>query len=390
MKAGIALLILISQHCSSFVVHSLTKRPYITAFSFATDNTKDYVHLPTIQIFDNVFSSFACEEISYLAEDHSSRGNDGSSIFTRPPHNDKPLTPIEHAIDSFLVAIGDTTKKVEYWSRDEYINIDTHADIDEEQLLNENTIRCPKVAHVLYLQVEDELRGPTCVFPTKQNGWNTQDGGDIGDDVELIVVPAVNGRVLRFPGNAMHSVPCPANRWLLNSEEEQLINEKDSDTDGLDSLYEEEDDSDYDDDFRQRSVLLFNTWPDEEPGPRGVNGDYMNGSLPEGIELSDEDSLSFLHTEEARMLAEWEEEYGSNAEEIRCNRPDCWREVQITNISKDMNDEMMMGIKVGLMGNKNRRLYENKFALLFGPKNALELALNHERLPSSIQLCNKQ
>ena len=31
---------------------------------------------------------------------------------------------------------------VEYWSRDEFLNMDTHSDIDERELLNEGTLRC--------------------------------------------------------------------------------------------------------------------------------------------------------------------------------------------------------------------------------------------------------
>lgn len=42
---------------------------------------------------------------------------------------------------------------VEYWSRGQYINLDAHADIDENTLKEEGVLRCPKHGHVLYLQI---------------------------------------------------------------------------------------------------------------------------------------------------------------------------------------------------------------------------------------------
>ena len=43
------------------------------------------------------------------------------------------LTPIEHALDSFLSAIGDDNPIVEYWSRQEYLNLEVHSDLDEAE-----------------------------------------------------------------------------------------------------------------------------------------------------------------------------------------------------------------------------------------------------------------
>ena len=103
--------------------------------------------------------------------EHYERTNDGSSIFVRPPYNDRPLTPIERAIDSALIEMNDSTRLVEYWSRDEYMNIDAHADIDEATLQDESVIRCPQVGHVLYLQIQNGLHCPTCVFPSERIGW---------------------------------------------------------------------------------------------------------------------------------------------------------------------------------------------------------------------------
>ena len=354
-----------------------------------------------IQVFDNVFSSYACEELVYLTRDHSERGNDGSSVFTRPPNNDKPLTPIEHAIDSFLISIDDTTQKVEYWSRDEYINIDAHADIDEEQLEDDEILRCPQMGHVLYLEVEEGLKGPTCVFPSKRFGWDNQYEYDVDstnsdeEEVEMVIVPAVKSRVLRFPGNAMHSVPCPANRWLLSKDEEGQLrreeedeencaNEDNVEDDFFDEDYGDDDDLDYDD--IERSVLLFNTWPDDEQPPKGVNGDYVTGSLPEGIELSEEDTLSFLKSEEAQRLTEWNNEYGLDSEKLRCNTRQEWECIKIesTNCDDDARVDSDV-IRIGLMGNQNRRLWKRKFVNLSVASGVMETALTQTSKPSLIK-----
>jgi len=219
-------------------------------------------------VYDNCFSSYACKELHYLAIDHSERGDDGSSIFIRPPFNERPLTPIEHAIDSALNDLNDTSensKLVEYWSREEYMNIDTHSDMDEMQLEEQEIIRTPKIGHVLYLQVKKGLTAPTCVFPKKCGGWDIVDEKKLDQEeseiVDFVTIPTVEGRILRFPGCAMHSVPNPPHRWLLTKKEEKLLREKEEEecedfdvedqyvwNDDDDEEEEEEEDEDEDED----------------------------------------------------------------------------------------------------------------------------------------------
>jgi len=346
-----------------------------------------------VQVFDNVFSSYVCEELHYESEEHSTRGNDGSSVFTRPPDNIKPLTPIENAIHSFLSTLGDKTQKVEYWSRDEYINIDAHADIDEVELEDENTIRCPEMGHVLYLVVKKGLKAPTCVFPTKLSGWGTNDNMDnnilLSSNVKLVTVPAIQGRVLRFPGSAMHSVPRPAHRCLLSEEEDRLLQEEEERDEN--DFFDDEDDYEDENEEVERSVLLFNTWPDDEPGPTGVGGDYASGALPDGIELNEEDTLSFLQSEESWRLSQWEEEYGVNATKIHCNPQDQWKAIEVLEeaIAGDDEDFNTESIRVRLMGDKKRRLFSQKFGHLLGSSKILKKALTEERMPTLIQLKTK-
>lgn len=362
----------------AFSTHAPTNRIRTRSCLHASANGEEEV-----RVYDGVFSSEACEMIHYLAVEHYERTNDGSSIFTRPPHNDRPLTPIEHAIDSALIELGDNTKRVEYWSRDEYMNIDVHADIDEAMLEDEGVVRCPLVGHVLYLQVQTGLHGPTCVFPREQKGWDLREE----NEKDLVVVPAVEGRLLRFPGSAMHAVPNPPDRWLMSRKEERALREeeeeeaaKDEDDDDWD-----EDDDDEDDEEVERSVLLFNTWPDDEPAPWGVNGDVATGALPEGIEINEEDAAAYFESQEAEILREWEEEYGQSGEKVRCNPFDQWVPLNIQSISSGAN-ENHIDVNVSLMGNKNRRMFPKRYAELKGPREEMSGALMQDSKVTGIKL----
>mmetsp|Transcript_25882 Transcript_25882/g.38289 ORF Transcript_25882/g.38289 Transcript_25882/m.38289 type:complete len:400 (-) Transcript_25882:4-1203(-) len=347
-----------------------------------------------IRVFDKAFNSLACDLLHELSVDHNQRTNDGSSIFTRPPHNEKPLSPIEHAIDSALLEIGDESKRVEYWSRDEYMNIDVHADIDETMLEDGGSVRCPLMGHVLYLQVKDGLNAPTCVFPSERMGWGQKEKEEIQNDgvveKELVVVPCVQGRILRFPGNAMHSVPSPPHRYLLDRKEERKLRVEESapcDEDDDKWLDDEDCDDFYDDDEEvERSVLLFNTWPDDELPPIGVNGDYATGALPEGIELSEEDANAYLKSEEARILIEWEEDYGKKGKDVRCESFSQWEEINVHD--RDTNKEAVMQdeVNVYLMGNENRRLYADKCVKLKGMVESTKQALKETSIASRVRM----
>lgn len=380
-------LLLPSESLSMYALHH--RRPFTSSGPFAdrTNSVEDCSHPPPraslVQVFDNAFSPTACEELHCLAMEHHERTSDGSSFFTRPPNNDRSLTPIENAIDSALLEMGDTTQRVEYWSRDEYMNIDTHADIDEAFLEDEGEVRCPQVGHVWYLQVEDNLRGPTCVFPDEQAGWGRKDDEKgVNPEKDLVVVPAVQGRILRFPGNAMHAVPKPPNRWLLSRSDEPELRRKENHVD-----------KDLDEDFSERSVLLFNTWPDDKPGPRGVNGDVATGALPDGIELSEDDKGAFLEAQNAMILAQWEEDFGKNAEYIRCNSFKDWTNVEVQDVdlkeSSVGSSNVSTGtVNVSLMGKKNRRCYPKKTVTLRGQTQHIQKALFQDTIVSKVCLAN--
>lgn len=318
-----------------------------------------------IQIFENAFIPDACDAIHRLAVEHCTRTENGSSIFLRPPHNNKPLSPLEHAIDSALMSMGDTTKLVEYWSRSDHLDIETHADIDESMLEYDGVVRCPLMGHVLYLQIKEGLLGPTCVFPDETKGWNLEKK----QETPLMIVPAVQGRILRFPGNAMHAVPKPHYRWLVEDQEDdddyddyddEWINEKDHDSEEVDDI--------------ERSVLLFNTWPDDEPGPEGIQVDNPFDSIPDGIEIEEEDVAPLIISQET---------YNS----VTCNPFDEWKlaEIQKKNIRVDNNGNLGM-LHVPLMGRRERRFYADKVAKMIGPIETLSISLEEPRLASLILL----
>jgi hypothetical protein len=291
-------------------------------------------------------------------------------------------------MDSALTAMGDNTKLVEYWSRDAYMNVDAHADIDEVMLEEEEKIRCPLIGHVLYLEVKDGIRGPTCVFPDVLTGWALNEQDKINNEKELVIVPAVQGRVLRFPGSAMHAVPHPAHRWLLSKEEQKALREKEEncekDADNDDEWLDEDDDDEI-----ERSVLLFNTWADEEPGPQGVNGDIATGALPEGIELSKEDAAAFLKSQEEQFLADWEDDYGKGYRAIRCNLFSEWETVDIQDMKQAcslFDSTCLETVNVSLMGTKKRRLYPKQYAALQGPIKQIDAALREASKVSSVRL----
>jgi hypothetical protein len=368
---------------SSSIHQSLAIRATAAAHRPSPDWNND-----DVQVYDAAFSPVACKVIHALALEHSLASNSDTCIFLRPPFNVTALTPLEHAMDSALTALNDTSGRiVEYWSRDEYMNIDAHVDIDENALEEDGILRYPEVAHILYLEVKKGMRGPTCIFPEKRIGWGVDHQSTVVDLVPLVMVPPVQGRIVRFPGSVMHTVPCPVNRWLLTDEEEQTLRYEEVNEDDDDEDYYEDDDDDDDDDREddydddeeeddeevERSVLLFNTWSDEGPPPRDVKTGYETAlSISEG---------------EQRLIEEWEQDYGVDANWIRCNPVSKWNSrtiVESKDCTKETNEEggdskVQPVARVHLMGEQNRRLYSEKMARFHVPdKHVFQDALNQE------------
>jgi hypothetical protein len=304
----------------------------------------------------------------FLSKEHSDRASDcdGSSIFYR--HEGNSLSPLEKAIDSVLTSVGDVSNIVEYWSREHYINIDTHADVDEKRLLHESRILCPKQGHILYLSVDTNLLGPTFIFPNKLEGWGTERSTKT-KIIEMITVPALQGRLVRFNGRAMHAVPKPVDRWLLSDVDEKLLREKENDeaqrfTDNKKS----KDSIDHKD---LRHVLLFNTWDygpayvDEDPAFSGDGND---------------------------LISQWQSKYGKCAEKIVCNDLSNWSEAMITDaeIDDDYINEYDT-IRINLMGSKKRRCHLKPYTKLSGVSiDTIRAAITEPERPSRVLLQNEK
>ena len=337
---------------SSFVILS----PTLRRTSFLSSSLE-------IQVFDNVFDKKTCHELLHpLAIDHADRCV--SSVTQRESGNIH--TPLEVALDHLLTTLGDTCPIIEYWSRQEYMNIDAHCDIDERQLEREGTLRHPSYSHVLYLKIN--TKGPTCIF-NQVGGWKNCDD----ETTTLITVPAVEGRLLRFPGNLLHAVPKPHDRWLMSEEENGAWKLKER-------LEEYDDECDEDGEVK-RSVLLFNTWDDE--GPMDVLPDSF-ASIPDGIEIEGTDLQSFLDEEQAMRVSQWQDDYGGIAfEDILCNPLGNWVAHDLPDLPEN-DDYSRSHVRMCLMGKQNRRLNANHQVSMHG--SGIRVALEQENLVSQIQL----
>eukprot|EP01036_Dinobryon_divergens_P026374 gene26374-35012_t len=195
----------------------------------------------------------------------------------------EPRTDVEYAISKILFELKNTSSSsppsssviVEYWWREEWLSLDLHRDVDEELALLNNTFRFPLNAHVLYLSIGDEVNGPTVVLEEKSGDNITAIASPWTPQLErMTIVPAVTGRLLRFAGHQLHTVPRPALAFL-DAEEggsnlEVWTRRRPNPNDPADPERTR---------FR-RSVLLFNTWAandDGGGGPLNVRRDVPPG-----------------------------------------------------------------------------------------------------------------
>jgi hypothetical protein len=346
-----------------------------------------------IRVYDNIYPPETCLELHQLAKSHADRIGDDSTLFYRISDNDDGmdhtiLSPLEYAIDSILTNVCNdtTTRVVEYWSRQEYINMDTHCDLDEYTLDEHETVRCPEWAHILYLVVQPNTTAPTCIFPKKQGGWMTsleEHDESVATILDLVVIPAVPGRLVRFPGNAMHAVPKPPHRWFMSQEEEALLRQQQQAEENVDS----------DVDRMDRSVILFNCWSNESPPPKGIDRDYVSGGLPDGIVVDDDDdedngdghcgSLNIqLGTEQSTTL------YSPIYDVLDAWYPTAlatWSESTVQSVAQ-CYDEVQRELRIRLLGKKYRRQYSKAVAKIVVNDNTLRRALYETIAPSYIQL----
>lgn len=173
---------------------------------------------------------------------------------------------------------------------------------------------------------------------------NNNNNNNMEKKEEMAIVPALNGRLLRFDGRAFHAVPKPPHRYLMNEEELTLYLKQeegecggDDDDDEYWDHYDDEEDEE-EDISNQRSVLLFNTWPESSGGPRGVKPDCIVDTMPDGIAIdidndgSDDGDNSYTlyqnQMEEDRWSS-WKDEYGEEFQSVLCNPINAWKSVSV-------------------------------------------------------------
>ena len=168
------------------------------------------------------------------------------------------------------------------------------------------------------------MDGPTVIFPGRSSGGQLHDdpyNGETCSEVEAVVVPAKEGRLLRFEGRDLHAVPRPHDLWML-----PFVRGG--------AEYEPEN-------VFGRSVILFNVWPGDENPPLGVPLDDPNSAVEEGDD--ERDPL--------------------------CSDFSDWKEVEVSAslLTKTPSSTMPESVKIWLLGNERRRKYPLRTVPLLSP-----------------------
>eukprot|EP00747_Dinoflagellata_sp_TGD_P218515 gnl/TRDRNA2_/TRDRNA2_90752_c0_seq2.p1 gnl/TRDRNA2_/TRDRNA2_90752_c0~~gnl/TRDRNA2_/TRDRNA2_90752_c0_seq2.p1 ORF type:complete len:622 (-),score=81.25 gnl/TRDRNA2_/TRDRNA2_90752_c0_seq2:31-1896(-) len=176
-----------------------------------------------VQVWDGVLDEHTAAEMRDLLMSRDEETYmDGVTHFIdrqKPISSSTTEDAIGNILRSIVDEIGDGSRYIEWWWRSEWIPMEAHRDLGqgEGEDGRAQELKCPCFAHVLYLAVDSEVRGPTCVF--QDRGLNIDTNEQSTNPVERIaVVPAVPGRVLRFQGDLLHSVPRPTSQYLDTDE----------------------------------------------------------------------------------------------------------------------------------------------------------------------------
>mmetsp|Transcript_1293 Transcript_1293/g.1368 ORF Transcript_1293/g.1368 Transcript_1293/m.1368 type:complete len:351 (+) Transcript_1293:170-1222(+) len=308
-----------------------------------------------VRVFDDILSADNCRKV----DSDAIYGGLGHTVFHR---SIRPRTNIESTIDSILYELSDKSPIVEYWWRDEWISLELHKDVDEKLSQIEKLIRFPNHGHVLYLEVGENVTGPTILFTEEQN-WKQR---SIGQFSEITIVPSVASRLLRFAGNMSHAVPRPALAYLDPEEGGSNL-----------ELWSRRRDQDVrTPEFRslRRSVLLFNTWhippyeiPSEPP----------------------EDAVRAYQTSES----------DPQSNPVRCYPFKQWHICDIKNFNReqesisldkmtnpDNNDNRDIRLKIGLLGDVQRRERVNRYLEVTVPIKSKQGFLSKRGLPTSFPI----
>ncbi|KAL7538762.1 hypothetical protein ACHAXR_008780 [Thalassiosira sp. AJA248-18] len=234
----------------------------------------------------------------------------------------------------------------------------------------------------------------------RQYGYDDDDNNsNEKEDERMAIVPAINGRLLRFDGAAFHSVPKPPDRYLLSDKElAAFLENEPGDFEDIDGYWDDDeyDDDDEDDDDEEeggnssvdklRSVLLFNTWPEGSFGPKGVQTDTIVDEVPDGIVVEgDDDNSDNGGGGSSSMVDErwskWQQTYGEEFELVWCNPFEEWISAVVDDKMDDDPSSIIeedgssaskkkkkkkRDVTIPLMGNPSRRGVPDSKALMEG------------------------
>eukprot|EP00614_Pseudopedinella_elastica_P011682 CAMPEP_0172590154 /NCGR_PEP_ID=MMETSP1068-20121228/8586_1 /TAXON_ID=35684 /ORGANISM="Pseudopedinella elastica, Strain CCMP716" /LENGTH=321 /DNA_ID=CAMNT_0013385855 /DNA_START=27 /DNA_END=992 /DNA_ORIENTATION=+ len=201
-------------------------------------------------VFDGVIKNArAVDDFCKIKEEETVGSTVPHSLIDR---RKPPANIVEAALDSILKELDDSCRFIEWWWRDEWRHLELHRDLDEHLAREDpGNLRCPEHGHVLYLDVGEDCEGGPTVL------WKASSEPTALDISEMTVVPAISGRLLRFSGSALHSVPRPPISYLAS---------KDGGTGGIIHTRTRRVPGDEESTLRRRSVILFNTWPTSPAG----------------------------------------------------------------------------------------------------------------------------
>ena len=288
--------------------------------------------LPSVAVYDGVFSASA---LSMLASDMESSMTWRASVDAPAGiyrRGEGPTNTQEHAIESLLVAMGDVaTREVEFWSRDEWLGMEAHRDVDEEAACRNGELRMPSRVIIVYGECEAGLRAPTVLWgdnhicddgDAASGTARVADGNDGGEGGLLVVIPAVPGRVLSFSGSLLHAVPKPAIEWLGSGWR------GDGDAVGQEVIEEEEEEEA----SSQRPVFILNCWPDHAPIAEDEDGGDEEDS--EYRALLKQARRGAVAEEEEVVEGEFEDKDDSTAAASCCAPRHDWSYVAVKAVAK--------------------------------------------------------
>lgn len=299
--------------------------------------------LCSVMVYDGVIDKSTCD----VLDSHLKFGGLGHCVFFREL---SPKNVVESLIHSLLASANDMAPIVEYWWRDEWLNLEFHRDLDERLAAQNGPVRYPDNAHVLYLSVGKEAFGPTILL--RDSVESSKEDFD-----EISIVPAVAGRLLRFPGTMMHAVPRPPLAYLDPAEGGTNFE--------LWTRRRPVDEHDTECTVFRRSVLLFNTWTD---APSTQTSETTSTSTSD-VTVGSQDTQT-VNEKSCQCIPreEWVDSSASSSHHsITGSR----------SVSTEHEGEPYIRLKVGLLGDLRRRGRTERYMSVYAPQSIKHALVQH-------------